>query len=154
MKMYPIRVIAIGRPKLESIRALEQHYRKLLGAYVRLTLVELAEGYGEPLRQLKDEAKQIRTQLKSARCKVLLNASGNTYDSESFAKWLESRMNYGESFSFVIGSSHGFDSDLKLEVSEHLSLSSMTFPHDLSRIMFLEQLYRAFSIIYHGSYHK
>ena len=152
--MYPIRVIAIGRPKLEPIRALEQHYRKLLSTYVRLNLVELAEGCGEPLRQLKDEAKQIRVQLKLARHKILLNASGNMYDSESFARWLESRMHYGESFAFVIGSSHGFDSELKSEVSEHLSLSSMTFPHDLSRIMFLEQLYRAFSIIYNKTYHK
>jgi len=63
-------------------------------------------------------------------------------------------MDRGESLAFAVGSSHGFDPALKGEIREHLSLSPMTFPHDLSRILFLEQLYRAMTILKGTPYHK
>jgi len=152
--LYPIRLIAIGRPKTDPIRALEQHYRTLLKAYARLEVEELPEGKGDPARQLRDEAERLRVHLGTARCPVLLSAEGPPRTSEAFAKWLGVRMDRGESLAFAIGSSHGFDPVLKGEVKEHLSLSPMTFPHDLSRVLFLEQLYRAFAILRGTSYHK
>jgi 23S rRNA (pseudouridine1915-N3)-methyltransferase len=152
--MYPIRLVTIGRPKLEPVRALEKHYQTLLKGYVRLELVELAEGRGEPQRQLKEEAERIRGQFQSVRCPVLLSAEGPSRSSEEFAKWLGTRVDRGDSLAFAIGSSHGFEPALKGEVREHLSLSPMTFPHDISRVLFLEQLYRAFSILKGTSYHK
>jgi len=85
---------------------------------------------------------------------VLLSADGPARSSEAFAQWLGVRMDRGDSLAFAVGSSHGFDPALKAEVREHLSLSPMTFPHDLSRVMFLEQLYRAFTILKGGPYHK
>jgi len=63
-------------------------------------------------------------------------------------------MDRGESMAFAVGSSHGFAPELKSEIREKLSLSPMTFPHDLSRVMFLEQLYRAFTILKGKTYHK
>ena len=152
--MYPIRLITIGRPKLEPLRDLEQHYQGLLKAHARMTLVELPEGRGDHPRQLRDAAERIRPQLLAARCPVLLSADGPARSSEAFAQWLGARMDRGESLAFAVGSSHGFDPALKAEVREHLSLSPMTFPHDLSRVMFLEQLYRAFTILKGGPYHK
>jgi 23S rRNA (pseudouridine1915-N3)-methyltransferase len=152
--MYPIRLITIGRPKLASLRDLETHYQGLLKAHARLTVVELAEGRGEPARQLRDEADRIRPQLMAVQCPVLLSADGPARSSEAFAQWLGARMDRGESLAFAVGSSHGFDPALKEGVREHLSLSPMTFPHDLSRILFLEQLYRAFAILKGGPYHK
>ena len=152
--MYPIRLITIGRPKLAAVRDLETHYQGLLKACARLSVVELAEGRGEPARQLKEEAERIRPQLLAVRCPVLLSADGPPRSSEAFAQWLGARMDRGESLAFAVGSSHGFDAALKAEVREHLSLSPMTFPHDLSRILFLEQLYRAFSILKGTPYHK
>ena len=152
--MYPIRFLTIGRPKLVAVRELEKHYQTLLKTYARLEQVELSEGRGDPSRQLKDEAERLRPQLLSVRCPVLLSAEGPPRSSEDLAKWLGVRMDRGESLAFAIGSSHGFDPGLKAEVREHLSLSPMTFPHDLSRVLFLEQLYRAFSILKGTSYHK
>jgi 23S rRNA (pseudouridine1915-N3)-methyltransferase len=152
--MYPVRLIAIGRPRLAPVRELEQHYLDLLKAFVRLAVVELPEGRGDAARQLREEAERMRPQLLAARCPVLLCADGPVRSSEAFAQWLGARMDRGESLAFAVGSSHGFDPALKVEVREHLSLGPMTFPHDLSRVLFLEQLYRACSILKGTPYHK
>jgi 23S rRNA (pseudouridine1915-N3)-methyltransferase len=152
--LYPIRLIVIGRPKLAPVRELEQHYRTLLKTHARLDVEELAEGKGDPARQLRDEADRLRVHLRQVRCPVLLSADGPPRTSEAFAKWLGQRMDRGESLAFALGSSHGFDPALKAEIGEHLSLSPMTFPHDLGRVLFLEQLFRAFSILKGTPYHK
>jgi len=152
--LYPITLLTIGRPKSAPVRELEQHYRTLLKAYARLEVEDLPEGKGDPARQLRDEADRLRVHLQRVRCPVLLSAEGPARTSEAFAKWLGARMDRGESLAFAIGSSMGFDPALKSEIKEHLSLSPMTFPHDLSRVLFLEQLYRAFGILRGTSYHK
>ena len=139
---------------MSPLRELEEHYRKLLKGHARLEVEELPEGRGEPARQLREEADRLRPHLASARCPVLLSADGPPRSSEDFARWLGVRMDRGDSLAFAIGSSCGFDPVLKAEVKEHLSLSPMTFPHDLSRVLFLEQLYRAFSILKGSPYHK
>ena len=151
--MYPIRFVTIGRPKLEAIRTLEAHYLTLLKTYARVERIELSEGRGESHRQLREEADRLRPLL-AVRCPVLLSAEGPARSSEDLARWLGVRMDRGDSLAFAVGSSCGFDPELKVEVREHLSLSPMTFPHDLSRVLFLEQLYRAFSILKGTPYHK
>jgi len=152
--VYPIRCITIGRPRSEPVRALEAHYRDLLKSCARLDITELAEGKGDPARQLRDEAARLRPLLAEVRCPVLLSPEGPARTSEAFAAWLGARMDRGESLAFAIGSSHGFDPELKAGIREKLSLGPMTFPHDLTRVMFLEQLYRAFQILRGGPYHK
>jgi len=152
--VYPIRLIVVGRPKLEAIRQLEAHYRDLLKGCCRLEVQEIPEGRGEPARQLKDEGERLKVLLAPFRCPVLLDAGGPPRTSEAMAAWLGTRMDRGESLAFALGSSHGFDPLLKRDVPEHLSLSPMTFPHDLCRVMFLEQLYRSFAILKGKTYHK
>lgn len=152
--MYPIRLIVIGRPKLEGIRQLESHYQTLLKGFCRLELLEIPEGKGDGSRQLRDEGERLKALLAPFRCPVLLDAEGPARTSEAMAAWLGARMDRGDSLAFALGSSHGFDPALKREVPERLSLSPMTFPHDLSRVMFLEQLYRSFAILKGRTYHK
>jgi len=152
--VYPIRLITIGKPKLEGIQSLDTHYLALLRSHARLDIVEIPEGRGGQARQLTDEAVRLRRLFESVRCPVLLSAEGPRRSSEDFAAWLGARMDRGDSLAFAVGSSHGFDPTLKAEIREHLSLSPMTFPHDLSRILFLEQLYRAFTILKGKTYHK
>lgn len=152
--MHSIQVLAFGRPKLEAVRNLERHYLTMLRPLAKVDLVELPEAKGDPARQLKEEADRIRPRLQAARCGVLLDASGPARTSEAFAAWLEGRLDRGDSFCFALGSSHGFDPALKADIPEKLSLGPMTFPHDLARVLLLEQLYRAFQILRNGPYHK
>jgi 23S rRNA (pseudouridine1915-N3)-methyltransferase len=152
--MYPITLLAFGRLRLEPCRGLERHYLDMLRPYARMEVTELPEGKGDGFRQLKDEAERLRPKLAAVRCPVLLTPEGKLRDSEAFSQWLAARMNRGESLAFALGSSHGFDPDLKKEIPEQMSLSPMTFPHELSRVMFLEQLYRAFTILRGREYHK
>jgi 23S rRNA (pseudouridine1915-N3)-methyltransferase len=119
-----------------------------------MEVTELPEGKGDAVRQLKEEAERLRPRLAAVRCPVLLTPEGQLRDSEGLARWLGERMDRGESLAFALGSSHGFDPALKKEVREQMSLSPMTFPHELSRVMFLEQLYRAFTILRGKDYHK
>ncbi len=152
--MYPVTLLAFGRLRLEPCRSLERHYLDMLRPYARMELTELPEGKGDAVRQLKDEAERLRPRLAAVRCPVLLTPEGQLRDSEGLARWLGERMDRGESLAFALGSSHGFDPGLKKEIREQMSLSPMTFPHELSRVMFLEQLYRAFTIIRGKEYHK
>jgi 23S rRNA (pseudouridine1915-N3)-methyltransferase len=152
--MYPLDLIALGRLRLDPCRDLAKHYLDMLRPYARVEMVELPEGKGDPVRQLKDEAVRIRARIHGVKCPVLLTPEGKLRDSEALARWLGERMDRGESLAFVLGSSHGFDPALKAEVREQISLSPLTFPHELSRVMLLEQLYRAFTILRGKDYHK
>jgi 23S rRNA (pseudouridine1915-N3)-methyltransferase len=152
--MYPVALYVFGRLRLEPCRDLEKHYLDMLRPYARMEVAELPEGKGDGARQLKDEAERLRPKLAAAQCPVLLTPEGKLRDSEAFAGWLVERMNRGDKLAFAIGSSHGFDPGLKRDIPEQMSLSPMTFPHELSRVMFLEQLYRAFTIIRGKDYHK
>ena len=135
-------------------REWEEHYLSMLKPHARLELVELAEGRGNPAQQLKDEASRLLPRLATHQCPVLLTPEAPARSSEAFAGWLGKAMDRGLSLGFAIGSSHGFDPSLKITIKEKCSLGPMTFPHDLTRVMFLEQLYRAFAILKGSPYHK
>lgn len=152
--MHPVSLLTLGKLRTAPLRDLEKHYLDMLRPFARLEVVELTEGKGEPARALAEEAERLRPRLRAARCAVLLDPSGPPRTSEAFATWLGQRLDRGESLAFALGSSHGFDPALKAEVKEKLSLSPMTFPHDLTRVLFLEQLYRAFAILRGSPYHK
>jgi 23S rRNA (pseudouridine1915-N3)-methyltransferase len=126
----------------------------MMCAYARLDLVEIKEGRGPAERQLGTEAERIKDALAGFGRRALISADGASMTSEAFASWLGKAMDMGEGLAFAIGSSHGFHPSLRAEVGERVSLSPMTFPHDLCRVMFLEQLYRAFAILNGKPYHK
>jgi len=84
---------------------------------------------------------------------IVLDADGKTFTSEAFAKTLESSIDRGERLTFILGGPHGLPDDLKKRAHLCLSLSEMTTTHDLAHIFFLEQLYRAFTIVKGITYH-
>ena len=130
-------MIAVGRlrpPFQDDV----EHYRKLIAGLARVEVVEVREDEKVPPR-IPDRAYV-----------VLLSNEGRTFDSTAFSEWLEQRRQEGRDLCFVIGGPRGLElerCDLKL------SLGPMTLPHQLARVVLLEQLYRAHKIIAREPYH-
>lgn len=130
-------VIAVGRlrpPYADDVA----HYRKLLAGQARVELVEL--------RERDDVARRIPARSFT----VLLAAGGRAYDSEAFSALLEQRRQAGLDLCFVVGGPRGLDLDAP---DLRLSLGPMTLPHQLARVVLLEQLYRAHKILAGEPYH-
>jgi 23S rRNA (pseudouridine1915-N3)-methyltransferase len=131
-----ISVIAVGRlrpPYQDDV----EHYRKMLAGHAKLDLIEVRG----------DE--QVAARIPNRTFRVLLSSEGETFDSERFAEWLEERRREGRDLSFVVGGPKG----LELQSDMRLSLGPMTLPHQLARVVLLEQLYRAHKILAREPYH-
>jgi 23S rRNA (pseudouridine1915-N3)-methyltransferase len=129
-------VLAVGRlrpPFADDV----QHYEKLLTRHARLELVEVRE----------DE--QVARRIPERAFVSLLDAGGTTYDSAGFSRFLEERRQSGRDLCFVIGGPFG----LQLEADHRLSLGAMTLPHQLARVVLLEQIYRGHKILAGEPYH-
>jgi 23S rRNA (pseudouridine1915-N3)-methyltransferase len=130
-------VIAVGRlraPYLDDVA----HYAKLLGRYAQLEQVQVAE------------AERVVARLPERAYVSLLADDGESYTSIAFARFIEERRASGRDLAFVIGGAHG----LELKQAAHrLSLGTLTLPHQLARVVLLEQLYRAHKIIAGEPYH-
>jgi 23S rRNA (pseudouridine1915-N3)-methyltransferase len=132
-------VVAIGRLRPPFADDVE-HYQKLLSRYARLELVEV-----------RDE-EQVARRLPDRAFVSLLDLGGTVYDSPGFSRFLEDRRHSGQELCFVVGGPFGLE--LELEHVEHrLCLGRMTLPHQLARVVLLEQIYRAHKILAGERYH-
>jgi 23S rRNA (pseudouridine1915-N3)-methyltransferase len=131
-----ISVIAVGRvrpPYQDDV----EHYRRMLAGHAKVELIEVRE----------DQAAQRR--IPDRALVVLLAGDGDQLDSEGLSRWLEQRRRDGRDVCFVIGGPTG----LELEADMRLSLGPMTLPHQLARVVLLEQIYRAHKILAGEPYH-
>jgi 23S rRNA (pseudouridine1915-N3)-methyltransferase len=131
-----ISVIAVGRlrpPFQDDV----EHYRKMLAGHAKLELIEVREDVAAARR------------IPARALVVLLSADGRQLSSEDLSHWLEERRQDGRDVCFVIGGPTG----LELEADMRLSLGPMTLPHQLARVVLLEQLYRAHKILAREPYH-
>lgn len=160
--MLNVHLFCVGKLKERFYMDAAGEYVKRLGPYCKLELLELPE---ERLPQnpsqaqidaaLAREATAIRTKLPSNSSVVALCVEGKAYSSQEVARLLDRfALSEGKHLVFLIGGSHGLDEGLKREAGVRLSMSPMTFPHHLARVMLLEQLYRGFKIKEGSAYHK
>ena len=160
--MQHITVICVGKLKEKFYLEAAAEYQKRLSRFCRLEVAELPEqrlrdapSPGEIEQALAREAEQIRGKLPAGAAVVALCIEGELRSSEALAQFLAETGNRGQSaLAFVIGSSNGLHPSLKAAAQLRLSMSPMTFPHHLARIMLLEQLYRGYQILEGGKYHK
>ena len=147
-----ISIVCVGNLKEKYLLDANNEYLKRINRYQKIEVIELKESMLTPFTiALKEEAKEINKHLKGYVIKMAIN--GKQLSSEDLAKKVENiKLNGNSDITFVIGSSHGLDDSIKSDFD--LSISKMTFPHQLTRIILLEQIYRAFSIINHTPYHK
>ncbi len=155
-----VNLIVIGRLKEDYLRDACAEYIKRLGRYCTFGIHELEEARlsdspseKEIAAALKKEAEQIRRYAKGMI--IPLCIEGKQLSSTGLAEHISSAGVAGHStVTFIIGSSFGLDPEIKAMGSLQLSMSKMTFPHQLARVMLLEQIYRCFQINTGGKYHK
>ncbi|MDE6763469.1 MAG: 23S rRNA (pseudouridine(1915)-N(3))-methyltransferase RlmH [Oscillospiraceae bacterium] len=161
--MMNVNLIVVGKLKESYFREACAEYSKRLKAFCRLSVTELAESRlsddpseKEVKSALAAEGKAMKNFLSGKDCfNIALCIEGTRLSSEKLAEKIGSISVSGKStLNFIIGSSFGIDNDIKKMCDLKLSMSEMTFPHMLARVMVLEQIYRAFQILNGGKYHK
>lgn len=159
--MIKISLIALGKLKETYLRDAADEYRKRLSRYCDLSVCELPatqipDNPGDIQIQsaLMSEAEAIKKHLRKDSFNIALCVEGKRLTSEQFAQLIKEKASKGTPLSFCVGSSYGLHKTVKQEADLCLSVSDMTFPHQLFRIMLLEQIYRAFKINEGGAYHK
>jgi 23S rRNA (pseudouridine1915-N3)-methyltransferase len=157
--MLKIRIIVVDRTRSAFLRDGEAFYLARLQKYAQVQWVEtkparITKGRPDP-EILKEEAQRIQKRLFSGERVVALDRSGRQFASERFAVWMDSLSSRGIGVvSFIIGGPLGLSRDLLEQADEVLSLSKFTLTHEMSRLILLEQLYRAFTILKGEKYHK
>lgn len=159
--MIKIDFITLGKLKEKYLREASGEYEKRLSRYCDLKITELNPvslsdnpSAAETENALLKEADMILKHIPKDAFTVALCIEGKGLSSEELAALVNERSKEGKRICFVIGSSYGLSEDVKKKADLRLSLSKMTFPHQLFRIMLLEQTYRAFKINEGGAYHK
>ena len=160
--MFSITLICMGKCKEKFYIAAAEEYAKRMKGYCEFKLLELPEyrlpenpSQSEIRQGLAKEAEAIRKAIPKGAWFCALTPEGKLLSSEELADTMKTVKNSGKSAAcFLIGSSFGMDPSLKAQADFKLSMSKMTFPHHLARVMVLEQLYRAESIQSGSKYHK
>ncbi len=154
-----ITLLTVGKTEMSFVKQGLETFTKRIGHYTKFAVQEIAlpkqKGKIPPQRQQEREAKQILKQIPAGAQIILLDENGSTMNSHQFADFLQNRMNRGtKDIVFIIGGPYGFHPDLRKQAQEIISLSRMTFSHQLIRLIFTEQLYRAFTILNNEPYHN
>ena len=160
--MLGVKLICVGKMRERFYVDAFEEYRKRLGAYCRLDCLEIAEqrlgdnpSAAEIAAALEKEGAEIRKAISADAFVVSLCVEGKEMSSEAFSALFTERENSGKpKICFLIGGSYGMSETVKAKADLKLSMSKMTFPHHLARVMLIEQIYRAFKIAEGSRYHK
>lgn len=159
--MIQVTVIAVGNLKEGYWRDAVSEYEKRLSAFCKPTVIQLKEtkvpddpSDGEIRAALADEAKRILAAMPPRSYRIALCVEGKQFSSEELAAKLDGALNEQGHLCLVIGSSHGLAPEVKDACQLRLSVSGLTFPHQMMRVLLLEVLYRSFSILKGTKYHK
>lgn len=153
-----IKLIAVGKTDHKQLEQLIEEYIKRLGFYIKFTFevipdIKNAKNLSE-VQQKDKEGKLILSKVTNADVMLLLDENGKQYDSLGFSDLLQKHMNSGiKQLIFVIGGPYGFSPEMYNRANGKMSLSKMTFSHQMIRLFFIEQLYRGFTILKNEPYH-
>lgn len=150
-----IKILCVGKMKEKGMLQLQQEYLKRLSRFHKIELVELKEGNPsfEDSKLIDDESSRLLEQLKPTDYVVIFDVKSQLIDSIELSQLVDQSLTKGN-IVFVLGGSLGFNETILNRANHKISMSKMTFPHLLARIMVLEQLYRSFKILNNQTYHK
>ncbi|ANQ65545.1 23S rRNA (pseudouridine(1915)-N(3))-methyltransferase RlmH [Staphylococcus equorum] len=157
-----ITILSVGKLKEKYWKQAIAEYEKRLGAYSKIEIIEVPDEKApenmsdKEIEQVKEkEGQRLLAKVKPQATVITLEIKGNMLTSEGLAKEIESRMTRGQSdFTFIIGGSNGLHKEVLDRSNYALSFSKMTFPHQMMRVILIEQVYRAFKIMRGEAYHK
>ena len=160
--MQKVTLLCVGKLKEKFYTEASAEYVKRLGRHCKIEIVELPEfrlpeapSDGDVQRALTQEAASIREKLPKGGAVIAMCIEGKQMPSEKLAAEISGCAFQGfNNIVFIIGGSHGLSDSVKKRADFRLSMSEMTFPHQLARVMLLEQIYRAYQISNGGKYHK
>lgn len=159
--MQSVYIICVGKLKEKFYSEAVNEYIKRLSSFCTASVIELSEerlpqnpSSAEVFSALSKEAIEIRKKIPKGSYVCAMCVEGNEISSEKFAEFILSSAQKTSKICFLIGSSFGLDETLKKEADLKISMSRMTFPHHLARVMLLEQIYRGYGIISGSRYHK
>jgi 23S rRNA (pseudouridine1915-N3)-methyltransferase len=153
-----ITLILIAKTSNNHIAALCEEYKRRLSHYVHFNIEILSlpkkKKFSSQEQQKEEEGRLILSKIASGDRLVLLDEKGVEYTSKSFANYIEKKQNQSlKSLVFVVGGPYGVSPELMQRANEKIAVSQMTFSHQMVRMIFVEQLYRAYTIIKGESYH-
>jgi len=150
-----IKIITVGSIKEKYLKDAIEEYTKRISKYTNIEIIEVKdEGLVEPNKSLVLEEEKILKHINDKDYIITLEIEGKELSSTEFADKLDKITLEASTITFIIGGSYGLSENIKSKAKFHLSFSKMTFPHQLFRVLLLEQIYRAFKINNNESYHK
>ena len=148
-----MKIICVGKIKEKFFVSATEEYSKRISKYTKLDIIEISDEADKTVA-LKKEGEKILSKIKDNDYVVTLEIEGNELSSLEFAKKIDNNFNSNKNLTFVIGGSYGLDDLVKQRSDYKMSFSKLTFPHQMFRVMLLEQIYRAFKINHNENYHK
>ena len=148
-----MKIICVGKVKEKFFVDATYEYCRRISKYTKLEIIEISDEANGSIA-LKKEGEKILSKIKDSDYVITLEIDGNCLDSLEFAKKIDNNFNSNKNLTFVIGGSYGLDDMVKLRSDYKLSFSKFTFPHQLFRVILLEQIYRAYKINNNENYHK
>ena len=150
-----IKILCVGKIKEKLFKDAISEYSKRLSKYTNLQIIEVDDINSDNINTILDKEKDLIIKHISSKDYVItLEIEGKQLNSLEFSKKIEELQIYNSSFVFIIGGSYGLHQQIKDRADYKLAFSKLTFPHQLFRIILLEQIYRAYKIINNESYHK
>ena len=149
------KLICVGKIKEKYLKEDINEYQKRLSKYTKLDIIELKDiTYDDIDKVKKEEGENILKNIKNSDNVIILDINGQELTSAELAKKIEKLEQQNSDLTFIIGGSYGLSEEVKQRANYSLSFSKLTFPHQLFRVIFLEQLYRTYKIRNNESYHK
>lgn len=150
-----IKIVCVGKIKEKFFKEALQEYEKRLSKYIKLEIIEVSDFSDENIASVLIKEKDLIMKNIDARdYVVVLDIKGKIYDSVEISRYLNEWLIKGSNIVFVIGGSNGLHEDVIKRSNFMWSFSKLTFPHQLFRVVLLEQIYRSFKILNNETYHK
>ena len=149
-----IRIICVGKIKESYYKDAILEYKKRLSKYTRIEIIEINDENMDIKKTIKKEAENILKYMHESDYNIALDINGKEFDSETLAKKINEIFISKSTITLIIGGSYGLGQSIKDKCNLLLSFSKLTFPHQLFRVILLEQLYRSFKILNNEEYHK